>query len=89
MFVLKCKSCGFEQVVKKKIDKDTYNQLTNNEGVYCDRKCCNGRNLERPKGYIAVYGVFGGWTIVRQATLEEYKGIKRAKEIRDSGIKNL
>jgi hypothetical protein len=58
-----------------------YNQLINNEGLYCDRNCCNGRNSKRPKGYIAVYGVLGGWTIVRQATLEEYKGIKRTEEI--------
>lgn len=89
MFVLRCNSCGFEQVVKKRIDKNTYNELTNNQGLYCDRKCCTGRNTEIPKGYVAIYGVFGGWTIVRQATLEEYKGIKRAREILELGIKQL
>ena len=60
MFALKCKSCGFEQVVKKRIDKDTYNQLTNNEGLYCDRKCCNGRQLKVSNGYVKVWGIFGG-----------------------------
>jgi len=89
MFVLKCKCCGFQQVVKKRIGKDTYEQLINNEGLYCDRKICNGRDIKRTKGYIAVYGVFGGWTVVRQATLEEYKAIKRAQELRDLGMKNL
>ncbi|MCD3321687.1 hypothetical protein G8V07_14675 [Clostridium botulinum D/C] len=88
MLTLKCKSCGFEQVVKKRIDKDTYDQLINNEGLYCDRRCCNGRNAKRPNGYVAIYGVFGGWTIVRQSTMEEYRGIKRAREIRDLGINN-
>ena len=87
MFTLKCKSCGFEQIVKKRIDEDTYNQLINNEGLFCDRKCCNGRKSEKPNGYVAVYGVFGGWTIIRQATFEEYRGIKRAEEIRDLALK--
>lgn len=89
MFVLKCQSCGFEQVVKKRIDKETYDELMNNEGLYCNRKCCKGRYSERPKGYIAVWGVFGGWTIFRQATLDEYRAVKRAQEIRDLAIKKL
>jgi len=57
--------------------------------VYCNRNCCNGRNSRIPNGYIAVHGVFVGWVIVRQATLEEYRGIKRAREIREIGMKNL
>lgn len=83
MFVLKCKECGFEQIIKRRIDKETYYELTHNDGLYCDRKCCNGRDSKRPNGYIPVYGVLGGWTIVRQATLEEYKGVKRAKALKD------
>ena len=33
MFVLKCGYCGFEQIVKKRIDKSAYKELTNNKGV--------------------------------------------------------
>ena len=89
MFILKCKSCGFEQVVKKCIDRDIYYELTNNEGLYCDRKCCDGRRMKVPNGYIMECRVLGGWAILRQATLEEYKSIKRAREIRDIGLKSL
>ena len=42
-----------------------------------------GRYAERPKGQIQVSGVFNGWYINRQATLEEYKMVKRAKAILD------
>ena len=77
--------CGAPHLYKK--DMNNSGQLINNEGLFCDRKCCNGRKSERPNGYVAVYGVFGGWTIIRQATFEEYRGIKRAEEIRDLALK--
>ncbi len=84
MFVLKCESCGFEQVVKKRIDKDVYEKLTNNKGLYCDRNACDGKNSKVPNGYVRVYGIFGGWTVVLEATLDDYRAIKRARELRDS-----
>ncbi len=89
MFILKCKICGFEQVVKKRIDKETYEELINNEGLYCDRNCCEGKYLKAPKGYVKVHGVFGGWSIIRRPTLDEYRSIKRANEIRDAGLRQL
>lgn len=35
MFVLKCEYCGFEQVIKKRIDKYTYYELTHCKHLWC------------------------------------------------------
>lgn len=49
MIVLKCDECGFEQVVKKRIDKDTFKTLKNNNGLYCDRGVCDDRSKKDSK----------------------------------------
>ncbi|GEM_PF-5646624 len=81
MLILRCDYCGYEQKVKKRLDSETYGQLTANNGLYCDRRDCEGRNQKTLQGNIRIYGTFGGWTIVRPSTIEEYQGVKRAKAL--------
>ena len=89
MFILKCDECGFEQVVKKRIDDDAFEALKNNNGLYCDRVVCDGRSRKAPEGYKKTWGIFGGWTVVELMDLETYKSIKRSRKILEMGIAQL
>ena len=46
MFTLKCEYCGFEQVIKKRIDKYTYYELTHCKHLWCP---CNKCKKEHPR----------------------------------------
>lgn len=89
MIVLKCDECGFEQVVKKRIDKDTFKTLKNNNGLYCDRGVCDDRSKKTPKGYKKTFDIFGGWTVVELMDLEAYESLKRSRKILEMGITQL
>ena len=40
MFTLKCEYCGFEQTIKKRIDKYTYYELTHCKHLWCPCNKC-------------------------------------------------
>ena len=46
MFTLKCEFCGYEQTVKKKIDKYTYYELTHCKHLWCP---CNKCKEQHPR----------------------------------------
>ena len=48
MFTLKCEYCGFEQVIKKRIDKYTYYELTHCKHLWCPCNKCK-EEYPRPK----------------------------------------
>lgn len=80
MFIVKCDACGFEQVVKKRLDSDVYEALKHNNGLYCDRRVCDGMSQVVPGSFKKTWGIFGGWTVVQPMDLETYKSVKRAKK---------
>ena len=48
MFTLKCEFCGYEQTIKKKIDKYTYYELTHCKHLWCPCNKCKEQN-PRPR----------------------------------------
>ncbi len=87
MFVLKCNLCGCEQIIKKKIDKEVYYELTHCQQIRCYRnKCREEHDYSIPKGYIERGMVLGNWSTINIPTVEELQGIRRAKEILRLGI---
>lgn len=85
---VKCHSCGFEQFVKdakfNKHYRDSYEKAIM---VLCGRNDCDKSHINIPNGRIREMLWLGSWSIIRDATLDEYKRTKRAKEIRDLGMK--
>lgn len=89
MFVLKCDLCGYEQVVKKRIYKDVYYELTHCQALRCNcNKCKSEHDYSTPEGMIQRCMVFGNWSTINIPTIEELKGIKRAKEILKIGMES-
>ena len=64
MFTLKCEYCGFEQVIKKRIDKYTYYELTHCKHLWCPCNKCK-EEYPRPKqiekGMVKHGWVLGEW----------------------------
>ena len=90
MFTLKCDLCGYEQTIKKRIDKKTYYELTHCKQLRCNcNKCKAEHDYSTPDGYIQRCMVFGNWSTINIPTIEELKSIKRAKEILKIGITQL
>lgn len=90
MFVLKCDLCGYEQVVKKRLDKEIYYELTHCQELRCScNKCRSEHDYSAPDGMIQRCMVFGNWSTINIPTIEELKGIKRAKEILKIGMESL
>ena len=50
MFTLKCEFCGYEQNVKKKIDKYTYYELTHCKHLWCPCNKCKEQH-PRPRNF--------------------------------------
>ena len=44
MFTLKCEYCGFEQIIKKKLDKYTYYELIHCKHLWCPCNKCKEQN---------------------------------------------
>ena len=87
MFILKCDLCGFEQIVKKRIDKHTYYELTHCQELRCNcNKCRAEHDYSTPEGFVQRGMVFGIWSTINIPTIEELQGIKRAKEILKIGL---
>lgn len=87
MFILKCDLCGFEQIVKKRIDKRTYYELTHCQELRCNcNKCRAEHDYSTPEGFVQRGMVFGIWSTINIPTIEELQGIKRAKEILKIGL---
>ena len=67
MFTLKCEFCGYEQNVKKKIDKYTYYELTHCKHLWCPCNKCKEQH-PRPRNFTndeVMHGwVFGEWDCV-------------------------
>ena len=64
MFTLKCEYCGFEQVIKKRIDKYTYYELTHCKHLWCPCNKCKEeypRPNKKEKGIIKNGLVVGEW----------------------------
>ena len=90
MFILKCSLCGREQMIKKRLDKDTYELLTQNFGLLCGCKNCQSyRGFKVPKGFVRYGFVLGNWSVIRPMDIESYKDIQRAKDILDRGMEKL
>lgn len=110
MFILKCEYCGFEQVIKKQIDKYTYYELTHCKHLWCPCNKCK-EEYPRPKqvekgmvkhgwvlgewdclltekdaAYVQPHQNYGIWSKRVNPTTEDYKAIKRARELRDMGL---
>lgn len=90
MFTLKCTLCGKEQIVKKRLDKHTYSMLTENNGLLCGCKDCDSYSSYKvPKGQVRYGFVLGDWSVIKPMSIEDYKGIKRAKNILSRGLQQL
>lgn len=67
MFTLKCEYCGFEQIIKKRINKYTYYELTHCKHLWCS---CNKCKEEHPrprqinKGFVKYGWVIGEWDCI-------------------------
>nr|WP_292162779.1 hypothetical protein [Butyrivibrio sp.] len=64
MFTLICDYCGFEQTIKKKIDKYTYFELTHCKSLWCPCNKCkeqNPRPQQIEKGFVKHGWVLGEW----------------------------
>ncbi|ERI07878.1 hypothetical protein [Aneurinibacillus aneurinilyticus] len=84
---VKCSNCDFEQFVKDhKFDKEYRADYERAILVLCGRNECDTSQIKIPNGCIKEMMWLGSWSIVREATLEEYRSIKRAKMIRDTGV---
>lgn len=46
---------------------------------------CDTSQIKIPNGYVRVTMWLGSWSIIREATLEEYRMVKKARLIRDLG----
>ena len=90
MITLKCDLCGHEQSIKKKIDKETYYELTHYIQLRCNCKKCKDENdYSIPCGYIERCMVLGNWSTVNIPTIEELQGIRKAKDILKKGMEQL
>ncbi len=90
MFILKCTLCGYEQIIKKRIDKNIYYKLTHCKELRCNRnKCREEHDYSVPKGYIQICFYFGNWHIIDYPTIEDLKAIKRAKELVKIGMEQF
>ena len=64
MFTLKCEYCGYEQTIKKRIDKYTYYELTHCKHLWCPCNKCkeaHPRPIKIEKGLVKHEWVLGGW----------------------------
>ena len=64
MFTLKCEYCGFEQTIKKRIDKYTYYELTHCKHLWCPCNKCkeqNPRTRTIEQGLVKYGWVLGEW----------------------------
>ena len=83
---LKCCNCGFEQFIKDyKFNRDYRDSYEKSISVLCGRNECDDSQIKVPNGYIREMMWLGSWSIIREATLEEYRSLKRARTIRDRG----
>lgn len=67
MFVLKCEFCGYEQRIKKKIDKYTYYELTHCKHLWCPCNKCkeaHPRPTEIEEGFVRHGWVIGEWDCI-------------------------
>ena len=62
MFTLKCEFCGYEQTIKKKIDKYTYYELTHCKHLWCPSTIDQCKSLLKAK-YLRDIGIE---TIIRK-----------------------
>lgn len=64
MFILKCDYCGYEQTIKKRIDKYTLYELTHCKHLWCPYNKCketHPRPREIEKGLVKHGWVLGEW----------------------------
>ena len=64
MFTLKCEYCGYEQTIKKRIDKYTYYELTHCKHLWCPCNKCkeaHPRPIQIEKGLVKHSWVLGEW----------------------------
>ncbi|MCE7792798.1 hypothetical protein K8O68_10260 [Salipaludibacillus sp. CUR1] len=84
---VKRSNCGFEQFVKDvKFNREYRDSYEKSFLVLCGRNECDKSQIKGPNGYIREMMWFGSWSTIREATLEEYRSVKRARTIRDMGV---
>ena len=75
MFTLKCEFCGYEQTIKKKLDKYTYYELTHCKHLWCPCNKCKEQH-PRPNKFAndeVMHGwVLGEWDCVLSKEDAEY-----------------
>jgi hypothetical protein len=90
LFVLHCSACGWEQVIIRR-NRENYErleELKQAKAIYCGRKVCPATHeREVPPGHIRIGLWFGSWELVRPATLEEYRSVKRARAIMEAALR--
>ena len=74
MFTLKCEYCGFEQTIKKRIDKYTYYELTHCKHLWCPCNKCKETH-PRPIG-VKLYN-------------QLLKNVNQFSKLRDIGLRML
>lgn len=113
MFTLICDYCGFEQTMKKKIDKYTYFELTHCKSLWCPCNKCKEQNprprqiekgfvkhgwvlgewdcllTEEDAAYVQPHQNYGIWSKIINPTIEEYKSLLRAKQLKNIGLQIL
>lgn len=61
--------------------------LTQNNGLLCGCKNCESySDYKIPKGQIRHYFVLGNWSVLKPISIDEYKALKRARDILNRGL---
>lgn len=81
MITIKCDYCGYEYTIKEELDEETKELINASKRIFCDRGECNGKKLEVPNGYVNRWGSIGRWNFQTEATLDEYRTIKKLREL--------
>lgn len=82
--IIKCDYCGYEYKIKGDIDSETKELILKSRKIYCDRGECIGKKLKVPKGYVNRWGSIGEWNFQTEATLEEYRTLKKLQALINS-----
>lgn len=81
---IKCSNCGFEQFVKDhKFNMEYRKDYEKARLILCGRNVCDTTHIKIPNGYVREMLWLGSWSIVREASLDEYRSLKKARLLRD------
>lgn len=82
--IIKCDYCGYEYNIEGNVEDETIELIEKSKKIYCDRGECIGKKLRVPKGYVNRWGSIGQWNFQTEATLEEYRTLKKLRDLINS-----